>query len=610
MPRISAAIVLLLAPSFLWGQPGSGEVVQTYGPVTIKELWSPRPVDYSRSGIVDHGYVEYRFQITNSDAESSQTVRLVMPGADYRSSDQALRVTKTLEIPAGATLITALYQPNIGFAGGSGEIPVDVFRNGQRERNPIRVVEASRSNEFSNRYYYGRKEAGRGGELQVTLLASPKAAEALNDLKGKLGPRSGPTLVRMEDSVKNMSTNWLAYSSLDGMVLTAKDLEKTTPEVRTAIYNYVEAGGSLTVLGQCKLPDSWSKQNVGNADFLEFSPGFGYCVVCNASNLSQLRPADLDRVIKGWNATQAPWDENRGFNYGQMFQVVERRGLPIVTLLLFLILFTFLVGPLNLYVLSRFQKRIWMLWTIPTFSLVATLLIFSYMMLYEGWQSYTRIEAVTVLDETSQTASSIGVYGIYAPLTPGNGLTFDTTTEVSPVSSNTSGRYGYSNFQYRTMDWTAGQHLASGWVTARVSTYFRLRKVETRRERLLVSKTPQGEIEIVNGLKGTINKLWLADKNGKVYKATDIDSGAKSVLNFEKQLDDGGSQSFREIYSRGNWTNIRSSIEIQPHLYLRPNTYVAIMDGTPFIEPGLPGAIPRDSSSVVFGILRESENEN
>ena len=60
--------------------------------------------------------------------------------------------------------------------------------------------------------------------------------------------------------------------------------------------------------------------------------------------------------------------------------------------------------------------------------------------------------------------------------------------------------YGGGGGSARTLDWTGGQHLTSGWVSARVPAHFMLRKSEPRRERVEVSRNDEGELVAVNGL--------------------------------------------------------------------------------------------------------------
>ena len=86
------------------------------------------------------------------------------------------------------------------------------------------------------------------------------------------------------------------------------------------------------------------------------------------------------------------------------------------------------------------------------------------------------------------------------------------------------GAYG----SLRVVDWTPDQHLASGWVNARVPAYFQLRKNEDRRERLAVEKQKDGSLRIVNALGADIRRLYWADARGG-FRGRDI-PGAERTL--------------------------------------------------------------------------------
>jgi hypothetical protein len=165
----------------------------------------------------------------------------------------------------------------------------------------------------------------------------------------------------------------------------------------------------------------------------------------------------------------------------------------------------------------------------------------------------------------------------------------------------------------RTVDWTHDQHLAGGWVSARVPVHFMVRKSQTRRERIVVRSSPAGLVA-VNGLGADIRKLWVADGDGKVYYAQDIIKGAEVPLAPEpggRRVEGPTARNGRGVAKAGalrsafatNWAGNVNAFIGNPTKYLRPGTYIALLDGTPFIAEGLKGAKPRKSRSVVYGIM-------
>ena len=216
-----------------------------------------------------------------------------------------------------------------------------------------------------------------------------------------------------------------------------------------------------------------------------------------------------------------------------IFPVVNKLGIPVRGLFLLMLLFAVTIGPLNLILLSRRKRRIWMLWTTPVISLVTCFAVFAYATFGEGWNRHARTEGLTILDERVRRAATIGWAGFYSALTPSEGLRFGYETEVTPLPQS------LTTTTARTVDWTHDQHLANGWVTARIPAHFMVRKSELRRERITVRREADAGLRIVNGLGADISEFWLADKDGTIYSTTGIFAGAEAKLTAleEKRLD-------------------------------------------------------------------------
>ena len=185
-----------------------------------------------------------------------------------------------------------------------------------------------------------------------------------------------------------------------------------------------------------------------------------------------------------------------------------------------------------------------MLWTTPAISLITCLAVFAYATFAEGWNRHARTEGLTLLDERSRRATTIGWTAFYSALTPSDGLHFGYESELTPLAQS------MTTNNARTVDWTHDQHLANGWVIARVPAHFMIRKSETRRERVTVRKGTDTALRIVNGLGADINQLWLADRDGTIYSATNIPAGVEAALTPSEKTSIGGSD---EIFLFEAW---------------------------------------------------------
>src|SRR5205085_786212 len=115
------------------------------------------------------------------------------------------------------------------------------------------------------------------------------------------------------------------------------------------------------------------------------------------------------------------------------FPVVENDKVPVRSTVMIMLAFVVVIGPVNLIVLSRLNRRTWLLWTIPAISGFTCLLVFVYSLLREGVTPTVRIEAMTMLDQVNRRATTIGTEAFYCPLTPSRGLLFNSETEATPL---------------------------------------------------------------------------------------------------------------------------------------------------------------------------------
>jgi hypothetical protein len=293
-------------------------------------------------------------------------------------------------------------------------------------------------------------------------------------------------------------------------------------------------------------------------------------------------------------------------------------------MVLLMLAFVLIIGPLNLFILSRMQRRIWLLWTIPAVALLTTTGMFAYSFFREGFTPDVRIEGLTYLDQVNRRAASMGLAAFYCPLTPSEGLFFSSETEATPLVE----AWDYRSSSQREMDWTRGQHLGRGWVSARVPAHFALRKAENRRERLQLERSGN-RLSIVNGLGAEITSLQLRDEAGQIHFASKVPAGQKAGLtlstidpvaplpgsnatplpvNSTNQVDLSNARAFAHKCGLGP---LASNVVAEASAFLAPGTYIAELDGNPFLENALvsKGRASRNRvKSIVYGVLEPLSN--
>ena len=219
-----------------------------------------------------------------------------------------------------------------------------------------------------------------------------------------------------------------------------------------------------------------------------------------------------------------------------------------------------------------------------------TLVLLVYALGSETWGGHTRSRTITVLDENTRRAVSLGRLAYFYPIPPGGGLSFSPYTEVGTYGANRSNRL-------YAIDWTNGQHFKSGWFVAKTPCQLTVRKNEPRRERLEV-KRHNGKITITNGLGAYIKKLTLWDFDRKSYTASNIKPGAKVELTAEKS-------NIKPFHLRTDKLSLRFDITPDSDFKFIPGSYVVKLRRNPFVEPGHKFSKNHIDESSLIGIMRK-----
>jgi len=597
-----------------------------------------------------HGYSEYLFAIENK-SDQAHRVELVLP--EDRTARGALggylrAVRRAIEVPANRTVTLSLAYPARPEVFGRD---VRVVIDGREMADPFPLAPRI----AQNAKWRGGRRGPRGwgpvppvgGEMaQPALILYSQAfteaffqvppARAVNGglrdgfgLPGReqrepgVAPRpDNPRVVAVDCSLQRSplpvsawSENWLAYTRYDAILLTPADLNELTVSseftrrILRAIWRYAEAGGVVGIVGGSKpdLPKAWDRPGTRDAasGWTVYGLGFGVCLHHQEVNSQNWQREDWSLLQQNAKTSNNPWlNEPTTRDANSSFPVVEDQGVPVGGLFALMFLFAIVIGPVNLTILSRIKRRIWMLWTVPTISALTCFSVLGYMILAEGWSGHARVAGVTLLDQIEERATTLGRAAYYSPLTPSDGLRFAEEVEVSAYGNDHS-----SSENSCTLDWVGQQHLARGWVTARVPAHYRLRRSETQaKQRLVLSRSRDGTISVVNALGTNLSKLALADEKGHLYVASGpIPAGQEATLRrrdhepIKRQLH----EAYRPLYSQANWGMVQTVQNLKDGELLVPNSYVAVVEQTPFLEQGLSWAARRASPSVVLGVFAE-----
>ncbi|MDY0170360.1 MAG: hypothetical protein RBS80_27695 [Thermoguttaceae bacterium] len=597
----------------------------------------PMPGLDSGSGFgVCHGYVEFRVRLKNLGKED-RVIHLSYPRTRGRQIDHGAVVTRTVRIAGAQEAVVSLYQPPVPVAderldvrvegvANSKEIRVASlhgYRSYSRSDSPQSAVLLSRSvprdfpstpqsEEDAETAEPFENAAAATTETQHSEVIAEWEVEfdshlgvAPSEMDGTTpSPADRLALFRSELPVAQWSPNWLGYSCYDAIVCSEKEAVEMPPAVRLAVRRFVECGGMLLIHGR-NVPAAFSEGGVPD--------GQGGCYVGMGHVL-----ATLDGEKTDWNATyQKLLDtsihvycpEERPANLLDL--LVAEATVPVRGLFLLVLVFGVVIGPANLWLLSRYRRRIWLWWNVPAISAVTCLLVFGYSLASDGVAARGKTATLTLLNQQCRRATTIGYVSYYSPLAPG-GLRFSTDTDATLLETASSNWRHYRHWERPAglcyLDWTHDQHLTSGWMKARVPAYFQVRKNADGRERLTVEPQPDGSMKVLNALGADVKRLYLADAAGRVFHGSDIPAGAERTLAAMAgaTLAEDNPARMRAIFTNANWLGRFQEIEQSqdPAALLAPGCYIACLDRSPFVESPLAAAAPEHTVAIVYGIMK------
>ncbi len=319
---------------------------------------------------------------------------------------------------------------------------------------------------------------------------------------------------------------------------------------------------------------------------------------------------------------------------------------PVVEFQILITLFVLVIGPLNFFLLRRWQRLNLLVFTAPITAAIVTLLLVGYAMVADGLGVRVRARTFTQIDQRRGEAVCWSRLSFYAGLTPRQDLKFSEDVAVYPFRQESAERIGIGAPPTRQWNWgdtpadpagstAAGakeQRLSRDWLPARTPTQFVTVRSRESPARLDVKISADGSTaKIANHLGVRIRKLFVRDTADHYFSGENVvpdgaatlsSSAASSFIALDlgdplslppgSRLDWFESSSFSRRYGMRTYsTNNLSApaqgggmLELslkQASTHLAPGHYVAIVDRSPELELGVESAREEASLHVVAG---------
>lgn len=533
------------------------------------------------SGKIINGYSFYSIIATNNSGEERE-IRLTMR-TTY--SSELEQISRKFKLSNGETRVESLFFPMMSFSSDGMKVEVDGV--------PIRDKVFPYVSIYPD--YYRKKQA---------LVDNRLARSEFESVFGS--SRSGPydlEMCQFEGGVDQLDSRWLFYSRFDALVFYADSLAKMSNEIRAGIFDYIRAGGRMLVLGDFQPPEDFKPGRLNNiagvSSFKGFTSGFGKLICVAADTLTTVATAS-------GNPFPDLVDEPLGRVSGRStfplrFHDTELANVSVQWLMIVIYAFAFLIGPVNVYVLHKIGRKIWVFWTVPLASAVCCFFIFTYYWIFESSQLLVKKQALTFLDERSNRAITLANMAVFSSSSRSEGFKFSFDTEVRPTFE----RSYRSNDGGKIINLDDDQRFAEGWIRPKVPRYLHMRSVQRRRERLTVEGSGS-DLQVLNGLGADIKVVYVMMPDGKAYECNNLKSGSRGPLNLAMRFHGSkkhvGSKEMVEVFSR-EWYDEYRGLYQNPERVLQPGMYIAQLDGTPFMEKQTFENAGSQEDSVVVGIM-------
>jgi len=419
---------------------------------------------------------------------------------------------------------------------------------------------------------------GRGGRTILYVANESVAAgveeswsEEWTQANAKLGTSSSGmqmvvTCVRFDD----LSPSWQAYTSVDCVLLDLGS-EQPAPEDLEALLAWCRSGGKLIVLGKTTSyldaderfgpliePRLRVQPSGEHGSFIAhgleaFRCGFGVLVAPQylasgpeppeGSHAVEHQPtafvADSTQFVPSWTRS-SHWRTSRLSS--ALAELEEFDNLPLRALMLLMIGFAILMGPVNFTWVKRMRKPLMILVTVPVIAVVTSVALLLYGVLSQGLDIKAIRRSWAFLDQRTGQGTTVEARHVFAGSAPGEGLRPGAGTLVYPGPDQWMG--GFRDGRLFVQDLDDGRLMSGDFFPIREPVGQMI--VTDRAVRLRLDVRLDGEsVVVTNALGVEVQELLLRDPLGD-YHYLDGRLGEGE----ERRLEAGGSSAKSVEWSR------------------------------------------------------------
>lgn len=380
--------------------------------------------------------------------------------------------------------------------------------------------------------------------------------------------------------VARLPEDWRAYAGYDALALTRNEWVSLTPGVKLALDHWIRSGGYFILLND-------GEGEVAGFENLTTNDGFGVRNRLDCGpNFDAFEAKELVGILAAGGDSLAVigWSEYEGSDWTVGSDLGSRTQSKIL-LLLALIIFAIVVGPINLFLWANKKRRHRLFVTTPIISIAASLLLIGFIVVRDGFGGDgARAIAIEVGDSDDKSAVIIQEQFSRTGILFSAGFELDGDSVLNSIvapatdlnrddSVNSTGAYNLV-FEQTKEGWDLNGNLFQ----SRSEQAQLLRAVVPSRERLDLLPGNSGSPRLVSSFSYPLTNIYYLDGEGTVWEASGISPGETVTMS--------ASSSFAERYDGVSEAISRfgsSHRKKLGNLLKRPNSFVALATEAPSI---------------------------
>ncbi|MBC2594412.1 hypothetical protein H5P28_09100 [Ruficoccus amylovorans] len=493
------------------------------------------------------GYYPLRVTIANNtDREKTWTVRADMMSYSYGPGDSSLQSKwqQTLTVPGGQTRVFELLCAVI--------VPAryghyQIYFTGPATDDNFWV-------QIPDYDSYSTKVFGLASET-LRLKYGGRISGYLSDM--------GPELANDSAELAFYPKDWRGYAGVDLMWFQQADWDKLQPDERRPILQWVSQGGDLRILKDKGVPEDQPVGSLPDSGNGRIGHGAGFVRVypfLDEEELFQYLSGESPKAPQGTQPTEKYSDavariyHERGANFwllpaSQRTDLMRTYSVPRTTpdarisnyyagrevnaplVILSMIAFGLIVGPLNFWVLARGRKRYRLLFTTPLISLGFCAIIAGFILISDGIGGEGQLTRLFIIPDSGGQEVLFEEQFARTGLLPSREFEPGDGVWVVPLGSritrngslHPSGTYGIE-----------GQTYWGSWFGSRRIQALNMTTVRPTRSGFEIQRRDDGELYVVSSFPALCPELYYVHKNGHatdaVYRAQDVATGRPTRL--------------------------------------------------------------------------------